>query len=183
METAEYALVVVNLVAGVGCGLPLASLVGKVNKQPGKGVRYLAMLVGVYFVECVAVVVGMGIPVFSVALAFAWGAIVGLWLRTRASAFQALKASFFVSLYTSLPAASFMVVPLLMWVGGWHVLSAEEGARFGIPASLALPWPLNTILGFYAALAMGAVVFKTVITVGEVSLLIHLRQKPLVSSS
>ena len=108
----------------------------------------------------------MGIPVFSIVLAFAWGVVFSSWLRTRVMNRRVLKSSFFLSLYSSLPAASFIVVPVLVWIGGGHILSAEEGVRFGIPEFLHLPWPLNTILGFYAALVIGAVVLKTLITTG-----------------
>ena len=108
----------------------------------------------------------MGIPVFSIVLAFVWGFVFSSWLRTRVINRQVLKSSFFLSLYSSLPAASFIVVPVLVWIGGGHILSAEEGVRFGIPEFL--PWPLNTILGFYAALVIGAVVLKTLITTGVI---------------
>jgi hypothetical protein len=68
-------------------------------------------------------------------------------------------------------------------VGGWLVggrtiaetiLSTEAGAELGVPDFV--PWPLNTILGFCSALVIGTVVLKTVITTGEVSLLIHLKR-------
>ncbi len=183
MEPAEYTLVTLNLVVGFGCAVPIARLLSKVNRKPMRVFRYFAILVGIYFVECIALAMGMGIPVFSVGLAFAWGIIFGLWLRARTSTREVLKTSLFLSLYSSLPAATFIVVPVLVWVGGGHILSAEEGARFGIPNFLHLPWPLNSILGFYAALAIGAVVFKTVITVGEVSLLTHLGEKSAAASS
>jgi hypothetical protein len=61
-------------------------------------------------------------------------------------------------------------------VGGGHILSAQEGTSFGIPDFL--PWPLNTILGFCSALLIGTLVFKMIITTGEVGLLIHLGENP-----
>ena len=176
MET-EYILVSVNLTAGFGCAIPLAGLLGKVNRDPTRVFRYFVILIGIYFVECILLVMGMGIPVFSVCLAFVWGIIFGLWLRARAPVRDVLKTAFYLSLYSSLPAVSFILVPVLVMLNGWDILSAEEGVRFGIPDFLHLPLPLNTILGFYAALVIGAVVFKTVITMGEVSLLIHFRAK------
>ena len=172
----EVTLVVVNLAAGFGCAIPVARLLGRVNGKPGRVFRYFAILVGVYFVESVALAMGMGIPVFSVGLAFVWGILIGLWLRRAATPVrEVLKTAFYLSLYTSLPALSFLVVPLLMSIAGWSILSAQAGHQLGIPDFL--PWPLGTILGFYATLAIGAVVFKTVITTGEVSLLIHLGEK------
>ena len=177
MDPLEYILVIVNLAAGFGCAIPLAGLLGKVNSKSTRVFRYFVILIAIYFVESVALVMGMGIPVFSVCLAFVWGIIFGLWLRAHVSVFKVLKTAFYLSLYSSLPAASFILVPVLVMLSGWDILSAEEGASFGIPDFLHLPWPLNTILGFYAVLVIGAVVFKIVITMGEVSLLIHLGEK------
>jgi len=178
MDPIEYALVVLNLAVGFGCAIPLTRLLTKINPKPKKVYRNFVILIGIYFVECVAIVLGMGIPVLSVGLAFVWGVIFGLWLRTRASTPMVLKTSFFISLYTSLPAASFIIIPVFTGISGYNILSAEAGIRFGIPDFLHLPWPLNTILGFYAAIIISAVVLKTTITTGEVSLLIHLGQKP-----
>ncbi len=176
-----YTLIVVNLIAGFGFAIPLLGLLGKGYKNPIRNFRCFAILIGIYFIESVAIAMGMGIPVFSVGLAFAWGIVFGSWLRrTHISTRGILKGSFLLSLYSSLPAVSFVIIPLSCWINGWNVLSVVEGARFGIPE---FPWPLGTILGFYGFCAIGAVVLKTVITTGEVSLLIHLREKSAVNSS
>lgn len=170
-------LVAVNLAAGFGFAVPIARLLGGISGQPGRFLRYLAVLIGMYFVECVAFSAGMCTQVFSVGLAFLWGMLFGLWLRSRTLPRKALTASFLVSIYTSLPTASFcIIIPVAGLVGGGHILSAREGTSFGIPDFL--PWPLNTIFGFFAALLIGTLVFKTIITTGEVSLLIHLGENP-----
>jgi nitrate reductase NapE component len=170
-------LVAVNLVAGFGFAVPIARLLAGISGRPGRFLRYLVFLIGIYFVECVAFSAGMCTQVFSIGLAFLWGIIFGLWLRSRTSARRALTASFLVSIYTSLPTASFCIlIPVAGLVGGGHILSAQEGTSFGIPDFL--PWPLNTIFGFFVALLIGTLVFKTIITTGEVSLLIHLGEKP-----
>jgi hypothetical protein len=174
IELLEYILIAVNLVAGFGCAVPIARLLGKGNGGSRKFFRYFAIVIGVYFVECAAIAMGMGIPVFSMGMAFVWGIVFGFWLRGRGPAREVLKQSVFLSLYSSLPAASFVVIPVL-WSFGGPVLSVAEGAKLGIPGFV--PWPLNTILGFYVIPAMCAVVFKTVITTSEVSLLIHLGEK------
>lgn len=168
----EWALVGLNVAAGFGCAVPLARHFHTTGERPRKVLRCYVTLIGVYFIECVALVVGMGIPVFSVGLAVVWGIIIGLWMRrNRTPKPAAFKTSLYFSLYSSLPAASFMAVPVGVWLRGWHIVSAEQGARFGIPGFL--PWPLTTILGFYGACAVGAVVLKTVVTMGEAGLLIH----------
>ena len=170
----EYILVAVNLVAGFGCAVALAGVLRKAYGERTTFLRYFVLLIGVYFVECAAVAMGMGIPVFSMGMAFVWGIIFGLWLRGRGPAREVLKQSFFLSLYTSLPAASFAIVPVLLSFSR-PIMSVAEGGKLGIPAFV--PWPLNTILGFYVVPAMCAVVFKIVVTTSEVSLLIHLGEK------
>ena len=180
METAESAFIVVlaavNLAAGLGFSVPIARLLGKVTGKPGRFFRYFTLLIGIYFLECVAFSAGMATQVFSIGLAFVWGMVFGLWLRRRASSRKVLKTSFFLALYTSFPTATFGILLLVAkLVGGGSIIGAEEGAALGIP--YFVPWPLNTILGFCTALVIGTVVFKTVITTGEVGLLIHLGEK------
>jgi hypothetical protein len=177
-------LVTVNLAAGFGFAVPIARLLGEVTGGPARFSRHFAILVSLYFVECMAFSAGMGTQVFSIGLAFFWGVVFGLWLRGRAAPQKVLKTSFLFALYSSLPTVSFGVLILLVWmVGGWLVggrtiaetiLSTEAGAELGVPDFV--PWPLNTILGFCSALVIGTVVLKTVITTGEVSLLIHLKR-------
>ncbi len=176
MEAPEYVLVIVNLVTGLACAVPIASRLRRINDAARGIFPCLGVVIGIYFLECVFLVMGMGIPVFSVGLAFVWGIALGFWLRRRTSARPAVKLSFLLALYSSLPAFSFIIIPVLFWFGGHHVLSAAQGGQLGIPRFF--PFPLNTILGFYGACAIGALVFKTVITTGVVSLLMHLVEKP-----
>lgn len=186
MESGEYilitALAIVNLAAGFSCAVPIARGLGKINGKPKRFFHYFAMLIGIYFVECVAFPMGMATQVFSIGLAFIWGIVFGLWLRGRASARKVIKQAFFVSLYTCLPTASFCIlVPMMVLIGRGHILSGEEGIGFGIPDFL--PWPLNTILGFFTALVIGTVVFKALITTGIVNWLIGRAEKAAVDSS
>ena len=101
----------------------------------------------------------------------------GLHVRTRMNTIHAIKSALFLSLYSTLPMISFIVVPVMRLINGGSVLSVEEGIQFGIPELPPLLSLFNTILGFYTALIIGTLLFKTVITVGEVSLLIHLKKK------
>lgn len=177
MDPVPYILLIVNLIIGFGFAVPLARLLKRVRGNQKRTFRYFVLLIGIYFVEGIAITVGMGMPVLSVGLAFVWGIVFGLWLREQAPARQVIKTSFFLSFYSCLPAVSFIIIPVLAAIGGRNVLSTQEAIQFGIPEFLHLPFPLSTILGFYVALVIGAVVFKTVITTGEVSLLIHLGEK------
>lgn len=169
-------LALVNLAVGFSLAVLIARRLGEVTGGPERFSRYFAMLVGMYFLECVAFPAGMATQVFSIGLAFVWGVVFGLWLRGKAPPAEILKTSFFVALYTCAPTASFGILFLVgKLAGGSKILSAEEGIAFGIPEFA--PWPLCTILGFCAALVIGTVVLKTVITTGEVSLLVHLGEK------
>ncbi len=174
MDAAEIILALVNLCLGFGFALILSRRLITFMPQPQRFLRLFIMCVGIYFLECVAIVAAMLLPIFSVSLAFVWGIIFGLWLRESAPAHKVLKTSFLISLYTSFPAASFILVPLFGLVSGWDVLDAAEAARFGIPEFLY--WPFNTILGFYVSLSAGIFILKTVITPGIVSLIIHLKK-------
>lgn len=177
MPHVESALVAANLAAGFGFAFPMAKLLAGVAGNPTKVFRCYVMLIGIYFLESAVLVIGMGIPVLNVGLAFVWGLVFGRWLRSRASRKEAQRTSLWFSLYSSLPAISFILVPVFAAIGGWNIVSATDGVRFGIPEFLYLPWPLNTILGFYVAIITVAVILKAVITVGEVNLLIRRKEK------
>ena len=178
VDSAEYTLVVFNLATGFSVAIILARYIRKLDRKSSKIFSIYTLLIGVYFIECIAMSAGMGMPLFSWGLAFLWGIVFWIWLRDHVSEPEVLKTSFFLSLYSSMPAASLILIPVTAWAGGWQILSAQDGACFGIPESLHLPWPLNTLLGFYATLVIGTVVFKTVITTGGIGLLIRLGKRP-----
>ena len=173
MDFVVIAIVIANLLAGFGFAFPVSKVFAKVAGKPEKVFHYYIMLIGVYLFESIVLMIGMGIPVLNIGLAFVWGIVFGRWLRKRTSRSEALRTSYWFSFYSSLPAISFILVPVFAGLGGWNILSTEIGDSFGIPQFLYLPWPLNTILGFYVAIIIVAVVLKTVITVGEVNLLIR----------
>jgi hypothetical protein len=176
-STFSLIMIAVNLAAGVGFSIPIARLLAEASGRLDRTFRYVAMLVGIYFLESVALAAGMGTQVFSLALAFVWGVAFGLWLRGRAPSLKVLKASLFLAFYTCIPTATFGILLLAAkLIEGANLVSSEQGTAFGIP--YFVPQPLNTILGFCVALVIGTVVLKTVITTGEISLLLHLNEKP-----
>jgi hypothetical protein len=171
------ALIITNLAAGFGCAVPITNGLRKVTGRTEKFFRYFAMLVGIYFVECVAFPAGMCTQVLTVALGFVWGVIFGLWLRDIAPAKEVLKTAFFVSLYGCLPTCSFAVILVIVWaISGNSLLNVEQAYKFGIPQFV--PWPFNTVLGFCVGLAIGTILLKTTITTGTVSILVRRRQNP-----
>ena len=173
-DPAGYVIVFVNLVLGFACALPLAKMLARVRGSRSV-LRYFAILIGVYLTECVAFSCGMATNVFSVLLAFVWGAALGRWLRrSSAHAREALRTTLFFSLYSSLPALSFLSILVLLFFAGWPILTVEGGARFGIPHFV--PWPVNTLLGFFLSVSCSAVLLKAVITTGEVALFIRSRK-------
>ncbi|MHC4481109.1 MAG: hypothetical protein ACYS1C_09115 [Planctomycetota bacterium] len=171
------ALVVLNVGAGLGLAVPLAAVVASASRAPWPRWRWSLALVGAYFVEGIALGLGMTIPIFNVALAFVWGVAVWVLLARNGEPRAVLRASVLFSLYCSLPAVSLLAVPAAVALGGGNVLSIEAGSAFGIPALSGPLSPLSTILGFYLALAAGAVLLKAVITTGEVSLLMRVRAR------
>ena len=179
-DTLILALIAFNLLAGIAGAIAIARLMAQINSKATRALRYCLLLIGIYFVECVGFSAGMVTQIFSVGLAFVWGIVFGLWLRKRADIRTALKMAGWLALYGCLPTASFCVlIPMAALIGGGNILSAAEGAAFGIPD--LLPWPTNTIMGFCAAILIGTVLLKTIITVGVVGLLIN-REKKAVAS-
>jgi len=157
-DRAEVAVVAVNVVAGIGFSAPLARLLGRALGAPARIRAYAALLVGMYVLECAAIVAGMLLPVFSVALAIVWGIGFGLLLRRRGCGADAWKTVFLLSVYLSGPAISFLAVPVVLLCGGRPIMTAAGGASLGIPD--VVPWPCNTVLGFFAAVALGTLVLK-----------------------
>ena len=109
MDQAEYLIILVNLVLGLGSAIPVAKLLVKMNPKPTKFLWLYSALVGVYFIECVAFSAGMATNVFTIGLAFVWGAIFGLRAQCSLSIrHEILKSALVFSVYTSLPAVSFL---------------------------------------------------------------------------
>ena len=167
IDSAELIVVIINLILGFVCAIPLARRFSRLRHCRWGNTGSYLMLVFVYFVESIGFMAGMATNVPGVVLAFVWGILLGHWIRRSGGDLeQALRSAVLLSLYGSLPAVSLLSVPLVTALGGWSVFSAESGARFGVPA--IVPWPLNTILGFCIAVALGAAVIKTTVTTGVV---------------
>ncbi len=179
MKSDDYivlALLLINLVASLGAAIPITRGLKKITGRMERSFHYFAMFVGIYFIECVAFAAGMCTQVFSVGLAFVWGIIFGLWLRGLAPAREILKQALYVSIYGCLPTISLCIlIPAIKLLYGGHILSSEEGISFGVPDFL--PWPLNTILGFFTAVLVVTIVLKTIITTGTVYYLIRQKEK------
>jgi len=175
IEPGNIIMLFLNLALGFGFAAPLSRRVRQVFQPPQRFSVLYAALIGVYFVESAAFAAGMATNVFTIGLSFVWGLILGFVFRERSGRTSGiLKTTLLFSLYTSLPALSFLAVPCMFAFSEWSILTADGGQHFGIPGFV--PWPLNTILGFSSAVALSALIFKTVITTGIVSIFIHLAE-------
>ncbi len=176
---AAIPLLIVNAVFVIAITLPLAKLLSHSGPNSKSVIPWVLALLGVYMAECVAFSASMGTNALGLCLAAVWGFGFGRKLRTRPHA-EAIKASLWVSLYTSLPAISFASILGLLALQGWAVLTVEGGRRFGIPSFV--PWPMCTLLGFFLTVVISAVLLKTAITTGIVTILSrrahHQRGKP-----
>jgi CDP-diglyceride synthetase len=171
------ALIIVNVVMGAAGAYALARHFRGIDAGERNLHRQYGILISVYFVECVSMVLGMGIPVFSIFLSFIWAAIFGMRLSKWDSRASIRKTSFLLALYTSLPAMTFIIVPIVLLAGGQDIMSVESGYQFGIHQFSFVPSPLRTILGFYTALVLGSYALKTGITVGGIALVGRERKK------
>ena len=90
-------LAIINLIFCFGCAVPLAKGLGRLIGTPDRFLRYFAMFVGIYFLEGVAFTWGMCTQVFTIALSFVWGVILGLWLKDLAPSRQIIRQTLFIS--------------------------------------------------------------------------------------
>jgi hypothetical protein len=173
----EIALIIVNVVGGAGGAYLLVRGFRNIGAAERSFHRQYGILISIYFVECVAMTLGMGVPVFSIFLSFVWAAIFGMQLSKWESRAAVRKCSLFLSLYTSLPAMTFIIVPIGALAAEIDIASVEAGSRFGIPQFSFVPAPVRTILGFYMMLVVGGFAFKTLITMGGVALVVRGRKE------
>ncbi len=172
MDSAEIVIIAVNAVFALGLGWPLAVLLSRLGPRRRGRARSFAVVLAVYLVEAAAFAASMATNVLSIGLAVVWGLRMGSWvLKPRTPMDESRRITRLFAFYTTLPAMSFLSVPVVGLLGGWAVLSGEAGARFGIPAFL--PWPFNTILGFCAIVAAVAVLAKVAITTSVAGLVIR----------
>jgi hypothetical protein len=170
-------LVLTNLAGGLILGAFLAVGFTRLTQKSNHLIRYLALSLGLYFLECVAFAWGMGTQILSLVLSIEWGILFGLWLKGLAPQKQIIRQMIYVSLYGCFPAVSFALTLPVVWViWGNGLLNVEQARRFGIPDFV--PWPFNTMLGFCAALAAGTIVLKTFATTGIVALIVRDKGNP-----
>ena len=163
MDIGGIIIAVVNAILAIGCGWPLATMLSRLRSQPRSRVPTLGVLFAIYLGEGAAFAAGMGTNIFGVCLAVVWGFVLAAWLpKSRIPVGEWRRTVRLLACYTTLPAASFLAVPVMCALGGWAVLDPEAGARFGVPGFL--PWPLNTILGLSVLVAGSGVVAKVALT-------------------
>ena len=166
----EAALIIVNVVAGAGGAYLFAHGLRRIGTGERSIHRLFGVFASVYFVECVAMVLGVGIPVYSIFLSFVWAAVFGMHLSKWESKAAVRKTSFILSIYTSLPVMTFVIVPITALAGGRDIAGVGSGIRFDVPQHTFVPPPLGTILGFHIMMAAAGFALKTLITMGGVAL-------------
>jgi hypothetical protein len=180
MKTDELVLGILLVVSNSALGLVFAVILSRrlsnLTDPPIRRMGSFVLIVGMYFLECLAFAAGMATQIFTIGLAFMWGIVLGRLLH-RQSPIPSLLFSLWVVLYTCLPTITFgVLVPVAWALAGNSLINLEAGIRFGIPEWI--PWPLGTVLGFALALVLGTVLLKSVITVGEVSMILHYAHRP-----
>jgi hypothetical protein len=163
MDAAGLTLVIANLILGLGGAALLARPLAEAKAETNEVRWNFGLLIGVYVIESAAVCASMATMFLNIALAFVWAVVLGRWLRrSGAPVPQARRTAFTFAVYGSLPALSLVLIPIVAALCGRNVLSVQEAVRFGIPAFV--PWPLNSILGFFGSISVTAVILKVLIT-------------------
>ncbi len=174
-NTLISSLALTNLIGGLILGGFLAVGFSHLTQKQNRFLKYLVLSLGLYFLECVAFAWSMGTQILSFLLSIEWGILFGLWLKGLAPQKQIIRQMLWVSLYGCLPAVSFAAILFIVWIiSGNGLLNVDQARRFGIP--YFVPWPLNTMLGFCAALAVGTIILKTLATTGIAALIVRDKQ-------
>jgi hypothetical protein len=165
-------LAVLNLAGGIGFAVPLTYRLCEITSRQNHFVKFYALMLGLYFFECVAFAWGMCSQILSIAISIEWGILFGLWLKGLAPVGKIIKQITLISLYGCLPTVSFAVIIAAFWViSGNGLLNVEQAYQFGIPDFV--PFPLNTVIGFCVALAAGTIILKTAFAAGITSLIVR----------
>ncbi len=180
MDWQTTVLLVINGATGLGIGLLVARSMHGIRAE-WSFPRCLAIVLGVFLLECIAIAAGMLIPVFSLALALIWGIVFGTWLAGRGTTREQMGFAIELSVYTCVPTATFLAVPFMFALTGRSILDTGEALRFGIPEFV--PWPANTILGFFLCLVIFVSALKMSITVAVMWLDVRLRERRAVGDS
>lgn len=175
MDITVSALVALNIAVGFSLAPLVSSVFAQVSTSSGSAFRNGILFIGIYAAESIALIIGMGMPLFSIGLAFVWGIIFRRRLKKDLSRQEAIKFSFWLSLYSSMPLVSFIIVPIIALIRGWHILDSIQGAHFGIPGFL--PWPMDTIFGFFTGVIIIAFTLKVLITMYELRVIVFSKNK------
>ncbi|MFB3896391.1 MAG: hypothetical protein ACE14V_08825 [bacterium] len=169
MDIIGYVILMVNLFLGFGVAIPLSKYLGGLDGISFRQWQIYLILLGVYFIESISFAAGMASNIFSIPLSFLWGIIIRKNLpRFTAPPRKLITATTLFSAYTSLPALSMLVCPMVLAISGWAIFSPTTGLKFGIPGFF--PWPVNTICGFFFTVGLSALFGKTIIATGMIAL-------------
>jgi len=175
MDITGSVLVAVNLAMGFGFAPLVSSVFTRASTSSRSVFRNGILFIGIYAAESLALIFAMGMPLFSIGLAFVWGIMFRKRLKKDLSQQELMKFSLHLSLYSSMPLVSFITVPIIASIHGWHMLDSAQGMHFGIPEFL--PWPLDTIFGFFSVLIITALMLKVLITMYELRVIVFLKNK------
>ena len=155
---------VIELILALGAGLVLANRLTTHASPRHRPWLWLLILMGINVAECLAFSASMATNLLSYALAVVWSLVFANKLQT-----QEMRL---LSLYTSIPAISFVAALQPLHRAGWGLLTSQEGYRFGIPQ--IVPWPFSTVVGFVVTVSVAAVLGKLVITFAMPAFLSHI---------
>jgi len=175
MDITASALVALNIAVGFSLAPFVSRVFTRVSTSSGSAFRNGILFIGIYAAESIALIIAMGMPLFSIGLAFIWGIIFRKRLKKDLSRQELKIFSFWLSLYSSMPIVSFIIVPIIALIRGWHILDSVQGTHFGIPGFL--PWPLDTIFGFFMVVIITALMLKVLITMYELRVIVFLKNR------
>jgi len=117
--------------------------------------------------ELLGLVGAMSIPIANVFLSIPWGWLFARWAAAGPPA-DARRRAWLLTLHSVVPCFALTLLPVVLWAGSmgqWNILDPLAAYEyFGTPVVLRLPFPFNTIFGFYWGMALVSVLIKVLVT-------------------
>ena len=149
LDIAETVLIGINLILGIIFSFIISQRILRYFKWENKKFTLIIVLLLLYLIEGITIAAGMLTPFFTFGLAIIIGIVFGYIIKKK-ELHKIVKSTLLLSFFLCIPAITLIMIPIVCFFSEWNIINSIDGYRFGIPEFI--PYPLNTILGFYLSI-------------------------------
>ena len=127
----------------------------------------LARIGFIWIWELLAILACLSIPVANIPLAIPWGWVFARWAYPGTPEGRGRRA-WLLTMYSVVPCFTLTLLPIVLWFGSkgyYDILSPVAASEYLLPIfQFGLPFPFNTIFGFYWGAALLSIILKILVT-------------------